>query len=106
MHLSSPVRTPKLQLAAEQPLTGECWISPKTDTPHTRAKEQLQQDGSVQFSCLVISNSLQPHKPQHTRPPCPLGWTDWISLKSKGLSRVFSNTTVQKHQFFGAQLSL
>ena len=36
----------------------------------------------------------------------PLGWTGWISLESKGLSRVFSNTTVQKHQFFGAQLSL
>jgi len=36
----------------------------------------------------------------------PLGWTGWISLKSKGLSRVFSNTTVQKHQLFGAQLSL
>ena len=36
----------------------------------------------------------------------PLGWTGWISLPSKGLSRVFSNTTVQKHQFFGVQLSL
>ena len=35
----------------------------------------------------------------------PLGWTGWISLQSKGLSRIFSNTTVQKHQFFGAQLS-
>ena len=35
----------------------------------------------------------------------PLGWTGWISLQSKGLSRVFSNTTVQKHQFFDAQLS-
>ena len=35
----------------------------------------------------------------------PLGWTSWISLQSKGLSRVFSNTTVQKHQFSGAQLS-
>ena len=34
----------------------------------------------------------------------PLEWTDWISLQSKGLSRVFSNTTVQNHQFFGAQL--
>ena len=34
-----------------------------------------------------------------------LEWTGWISLQSKGLSRVFSNTTVQKHQFFGAQLS-
>ena len=36
----------------------------------------------------------------------PLGWTGWISLQSKGLSRVFSNTTVQKDQFFGTQLSL
>ena len=36
----------------------------------------------------------------------PLGWTGWISLQTKGLSRVFSNTIVQKHQFFGVQLSL
>ena len=36
----------------------------------------------------------------------PLGWTGWISLQSKGLSRVFSNTTVQKHQFFGTEVSL
>ena len=36
----------------------------------------------------------------------PLGWTGWISLQSKGLSRVFSNTMVEKHQFFSAQLSL
>ena len=35
-----------------------------------------------------------------------LGWTGWISLQSKGLSRVFSNTTVKKHQFFSAQLSI
>ena len=43
--------------------------------------------------------------PMNTQDWSPLGWTDWISLQSKGLSRVFSNTTVQKHQFFGAQLS-
>ena len=36
----------------------------------------------------------------------PFGWTGWISLQSMGLSRVFSNTTVQRHQFFGTQLSL
>ena len=36
----------------------------------------------------------------------PLGWTGWISLQSKGLSRVFSNSTVQKHQFFSTQFSL
>ena len=43
--------------------------------------------------------------PMNTQDLTPLGWTGWISLQSKGLSRVFSNNTVQKHQFFGAQLS-
>ena len=133
---------------------------------------------SVQFSCSVMSDSLQPHEPQHTRPPCPsptprvysnscplsrwchptisssvvpfsyplqsflasgsfsmsqfsvslgqnigvlasvsvfpmniqdwfpLGWIGLTSIQSKGLSRVFSNTTVPKYQFFSAQLSL
>ena len=133
---------------------------------------------SVQFSCSVVSNTLQPHGLQHDRPPCPsptprvysnscplsqwyhstisssvshfsfllqsfpasgsfqmsqffpsggqnigvsasasvlpvniqdwfpLGWAGWISLQPKGLSRVFSNTTDQKHQFFDTQLSL
>ena len=42
---------------------------------------------------------------KNTQAWSPLEWTGWISLKSKGLSRVFSNTTVQKHQFFGAQPS-
>ena len=44
--------------------------------------------------------------PMNTQDWSPLGWTCWISLQSKGLSRVFSNTTVHKHQFFGAQLSI
>ena len=43
--------------------------------------------------------------PMNTQDWFPLGWTGWISLQSKGFSRVFSNTTVQKHQFFSAQLS-
>ena len=43
--------------------------------------------------------------PKNTQDWSPLEWTGWISLQSKGLSRVFSNTTVQKHQFFGVQLS-
>ena len=43
--------------------------------------------------------------PMNIRDWLPLGWTSWISLQSKGLSKVFPNTTVQKHQFFGAQLS-
>ena len=46
--------------------------------------------------------SFLPKKSQGWSPP---EWTSWISLQSNGLSRVFSNTTVQKHQFFGAQLS-
>ena len=44
--------------------------------------------------------------PMNTQDWFPLGWTGWISLQSKGLSRVFSNTIVQKHQFFSTQLSL
>ena len=43
--------------------------------------------------------------PKNTQDWSPLEWTGWISLQSKGLSRVFSNTTVQRHQFFGTQLS-
>ena len=43
--------------------------------------------------------------PVNTEDWSPLGWTGWISLQSKGLSRVFCNTTVQKYQFFSAQLS-
>ena len=134
--------------------------------------------GSIQFSRSVMSDSLRPHKLQHTKPPCPSptpgvhpnpcpssrwchptisssvvpvsscpqsfpasgcfpvsqlftsgghsigvsastsvlpmnaqdwspsAWTSWIFLQSKGLSRVFSNTIVQKHQFFDTQLSL
>ena len=47
-----------------------------------------------------------PDVPMNIQNWFPLGWTGWISLQSKGLSRVFSDTTVQKHQFFGAQPSL
>ena len=46
-----------------------------------------------------------PVLPMNTRDQSSLGWTGWISLQSKGLSRVFSSTTVQKHQFFGTQFS-
>ena len=52
----------------------------------------------VSASALVLPMNIQDW--------FPLGWTGWISLLSKGVSRVFSNTTVQKHQFFSAQLSL
>ena len=70
-----------------------------------------------QWCHLTISSSVVPFSSclqsfpasgsfQMTQIWFPLGWTGWISLQTKGLSRVFSNTTVQKHQFFNAQLSL
>ena len=61
--------------------------------------------------CIRWPKILEFHL-QHQTPPMntqdwfPLGWIGWISLLSKGLSRVFCNTTVQKHQFFSAQVSL
>ena len=53
--------------------------------------------------CIGVSASASV-LPMNTQDWYPLGWTGWISLQSNGLSRVFSNTAVQKHQFFGAQL--
>ena len=50
-------------------------------------------------------SALASFLPKNTQDLSPLGWTDWTSLQSKGLSRVFSNTKVQKHQFCGVQLS-
>ena len=68
--------------------------------------------GSLQMSQLFTSGgqSTGPSAsasflPMNMQDWYPLGWTGWISLQFKGLSRVFSNNTVQKHQFFGAQPS-
>ena len=58
--------------------------------------------GGQNIEASVLASVL----PMNTQDWSPLGWTDWISLQSKGLSRVFSNTTIQKHQFFSTQLSL
>ena len=63
---------------------------------------QLFAWGSQSIGVSALASVL----PMNTQDLSPLGWTGWISLQSKGLSRVFSNTTVQKHQFFGTQLSL
>ena len=67
--------------------------------------------GSFQMSQLfasggqsITASASASVLPMNTQDWSPLGWTCWISLQSKGLSRVFSNTTVQKHQFFGTQL--
>ena len=59
-----------------------------------------------QFFTSVVKVLEPSALPMNIQDWFPLGWVDWISLQYKGLSRIFSNTTVQKHQFFGAQLSL
>ena len=70
----------------------ESWSFPKSQL-FTSAGQSI----GVSASASVL--------PMNTQDWSPLGWTGWISLQSKGLSRVFSNTTVQKHPFFSAQLS-
>ena len=81
--------------------------------PFSSCPQSLQASGSFPTSQLFESGrqsirvSASPSVlPMNSQDWSPLGWTSWISLQSKRLSRVFSNTTVQKHQFFGTQLSL
>ena len=80
--------------------------------PFPSCPQSLPASGSFPISQLFASGSQSTGVsasasvlPMNTQDWSPLGWTGWISLQSKGLSRVFSNTTVQKHQFFSAQLS-
>ena len=80
--------------------------------PFSFCPQSFPASGSFQMSQLFASggqsigvSASTSVLPMNTQDWSPLGWTRWISLQSKGLSRVFSNTTVQKHQFFGTQLS-
>ena len=66
------------------------------------SKSQLFTRGGQSIGVSASASVL----PMNTQDWSPLGWTGWISLQTKGLSRAFSNTTVQKHRFFGAQFSL
>ena len=63
---------------------------------------QFFASGSQRIGVSALASVL----PMNTQDWSPSEWTGWISLQSKGLSRAFSNTTVPKHQFFGAQFSL
>ena len=81
--------------------------------PFSSCLQSFPTSGSFQMSQLVASDGQNigvsastSVLPMNTQDWFPLEWTGWISLQSKGLSRVFSNTTVQKHQFFSAQLYL
>ena len=80
--------------------------------PFSSCPQSLPASGSFPMSQLfawggqiIKVSATESVLPMNTEDWSPLEWTGWISLQSKGLSRVFSNTTVQKHQFFGAQLS-
>ena len=86
------------------------WCHPAISSsvvPFSSCPQSLLAPGSFPMSQLFtwgsqsigVSASVPP---MNTQDWSPLEWTGWISLQSKGLSRVFSNTTVQKHQFFGA----
>ena len=92
------------------------WCHPTISSsvvPFSSRLQSLPVSGSFQISQFFASggqsigvSASASVLPMNTQDWSPLGCTGWISLQSKGLSRVFSNTTVQKHQFFGAQLSL
>ena len=86
-------------------------ISPSV-VPFSSCRQSFPASGSFPMSQLFTSGGQSTGVsvstsvlPMNTQEWSPLEWTGWISLQSKGLSRVFSNTTVQKHQFFCAQLS-
>ena len=91
------------------------WCHPPISSsvvPFSSCPQSLPASGSSPMSQLFASGGQSTGVsastsvlPMNTQDWSPLGWTGWISLPSKGLSRVFSNTTVQKHQFFSAQLS-
>ena len=81
--------------------------------PFSSCLQSFPASGSFQMSQLFISGDQRigvsastSVLPMNIQDWSPLGWTGWISYESKGLSRVFSNTTVQKCQLFGAQVSL
>ena len=92
------------------------WCHPNISSsviPFSCCLQSFPASGSFQMSQLFASSgqgsgvsASTSVLPMNIQDWFPLGWTGWISLQSKGLSRVFSNTTVQKHQFFGAQLTL
>ena len=91
------------------------WCHPAISSsvvPFSSCPQSLPASGSYPMSQLfawggqrIGVSALVSDLPKNPQDRSPLEWTGWISLQSKGLSRVFSNTTVQKHQFFGTQLS-
>ena len=79
--------------------------SPSPPAPNPSQHQSLFQWINQWDGQSIGVSALASVLPMNTQDWSPLEWTGWISLRSKGLSRVFSNTTVQKHQFFSVQLS-
>ena len=89
------------------PLSWWCHLTISSSVVPFSCPQFFPASGSFQMSQLLASggqsigvSASTSVLPVYTQDWSPLGWTGWISLQSKGLSRVFSNTTVQKHQFF------
>ena len=82
-------------------------LSPSASAPNPSQHQSLFQwvNSSHEVAKVLRVSASTSVLPKNTQDWSPLGWIGWMSLQSKGLSRVFSNTTVQKHQFFRAQLS-
>ena len=94
------------------PLSWWCHPTISSSVAHFSCPQSFPASGSFQMSHLFASggqsigvSALASFLSKKSQDRSPSEWTGWISLQSKGSSRVFSNTTVQKHQFFGAQLS-
>ena len=108
-----PSPTPRVH---PNPCPSNWWCHPTISScvvPFSSCPQSFPKSGSFQMSQLFTSggqsigvSASTSALLMNTQDRSPLGWTGWISLQSKGLWRVFSNTTVQKHQFFGTQLSL
>ena len=131
VHFSRSVMSDSLQLNEPQHARPPCpsptpgvhpnpcplcrWCHPTISSsvvPFSSCPQSFPASGSFQMSQLFASgaqiigvSASTSVLPMNTQDWFPLGWTGWVSLQSNGLSRVFSNTTGQKHQFFGTQLS-
>ena len=114
-HAGRPCPSPTLRACSNSCLLSR-WCHPTISSsviPFSSCLQSSPASGSFPISQFFASDGQRigvsasaSVLPMNIQDWSPLGWSGWISLQSKGLSRVFSNITIQKHQFFGAQISL
>jgi len=113
-HTRPPCPSPTPRVQSDSCPSSQWWHPAISSSviPFSSCPQSLPASGSFPVSQLIVwggqsigVSALALFLPKKSQGWSPSGWTGWISLQSKGLSRVFSNTTVQKHQFFGAQPS-